>query len=75
MIELTYWNESLQPGLADWKAVYQFPQKKLMKKEIHQGNLYYRSRGSNRRISYKQIKKGLIKKQIFMEEALFIFPF
>ena len=75
MIALKYWNESLQPGLADWKTVYQFPQKELMEKEIHQGNLYYRSRGSNRRISYKQIKKGLIKKQIFIKEALFILPF
>ena len=39
MIELRYWNESLQIGLADWKTGYQFPQKELMEKEIHQGNL------------------------------------
>lgn len=75
MIVLSYWNESLQIGLADWKTVYQFPQKELMQKEIHQGNLYYRSKGSNKRISYKQIKKGLIKKQLFIEEPLFILPF
>ena len=75
MIELTYWNENLQPRLADWKTVYRFPQKELMEKEIHQGNLYYRSRGSSRRISYNQIKKGLIKKQIFIKEELFILPF
>jgi len=72
---LKYWNENLQIGLADWKNVYQFPQKQLMEKEIHQGNLYYRCKGSNKRVSYKQIKTGLIEKQIFLSEEIFIMPF
>jgi hypothetical protein len=59
MMVLKYLNPTYQIGLADWKQVYQFPQKELMIKEIHQGQLYYRLRGSACRISYKQLKKGL----------------
>lgn len=69
MIILKYWNAQLQIGLADWKTVYRFPQKEKMQIEIHQGKLCYRSRGSSRRISYQQIKKGLMRKQVFIKEA------
>ena len=65
----------LQVGLADWKQVYLFPQKELMIKEIHQGQLHYRLPGSSRRISYKQLKKGLQKKQIIIQEELYLLPF
>jgi hypothetical protein len=75
MIILKYWNPAYQIGLADWKQVYQFPQKELMIKEVHQGNLYYRCRASNRRITYKQLKKRLQKKQIVIEEELYLLPF
>jgi hypothetical protein len=61
--------------LVDWKTVYQFPQKELMFKEIHQGNLYYRIKGSSRRISYRQLKCGLLKRQIFIREELNLLPF
>lgn len=57
MIILKYWNAELQIGLADWKQVYKFPEKELMKKEIHQGCLCYRQSGSSKRISYKQVKR------------------
>lgn len=75
MIILKYWNETLQIGIADWKTVYQFPQKELMIKEIHQGNLYYRCSGSNHRISYRQLKKGLQKREIIIHEELYLLPF
>ena len=75
MIVLKYWNPALQIGLADWKRVYQFPKKELMIKEIHQGQLHYRLPGSSRRISYKQLKKGLQKKQIIIQEELSLLPF
>ena len=75
MIVLKYWNPALQIGLADWKQVYQFPKKELMIKEIHQGQLHYRLPGSSRRISYKQLKKGLQKKQIIIQEELNLLPF
>ena len=72
MIILEYWNENLKIGLADWKNVYQFPQIEMMYVEIHQGKLYYRVKGSSRRVSYDQVKKGLIKKRIVIKES---FPF
>jgi hypothetical protein len=68
MIELKYWNQTLQIGMADWKTVYKFPQKELMVHELHQGNLYYRRKGSDKRISYKQLKKRL-KKTAFYHEG------
>ena len=70
MIILKYWNEELLIGVADWKNVYQFPQQLLLQKEIHQGKLCYRSRGSSKRISYRQLKKGLIKKKMIIKEVL-----
>ncbi|OSZ81396.1 hypothetical protein CAP36_09225 [Chitinophagaceae bacterium IBVUCB2] len=75
MIKLKYWNEALQIAMADWKTVYQFPERELMIKEIHQGNLYYRRCGSNQRISYRQLKKGLQKKEIIIYEELNLLPF
>lgn len=75
MIVLKYWNEAHQIGMANWKTVYQFAQKELMKKEIHQGNLYYRCSGCNHRISYRQLKKGLQKKEILIYEELHLLPY
>ena len=68
MIILKYYNAKLQIGLADWKTVYQFPQAEKLMTEIHQGNLYYRCRGSAGRISYRQIRQGLEKKEIRLQE-------
>lgn len=70
MIILKYWNAQLQIGMQDWKTVYQFPQQEKMSVEIHQNKLYYRIRGQSKRISYSQLKKGLIKKQIIIKEHL-----
>lgn len=75
MIIMKYWNPHYKIGLADWRRVYQFPQQELMIKEMHQGRLYYRLRGSSRRISFNQLKKGLQKKQIIIREELYQPPF
>jgi hypothetical protein len=70
MIILKYWNEKLQIALLDWRNVYQFPLKEKMSIEVHQGKLYYRCRGASKRVSYDQLKKGLIKKQIILYNDL-----
>lgn len=70
MVILKYWNAQLQIGMADWKNVYQFPQQQLMQTEIHQGNLYYRLKGSSKRISYNQIKAGLVKNKHIIKEDM-----
>lgn len=56
--------------MGDWKTVYQFPQQQLMITEMHQGNLYYRLKGSSVRISYQQLKKGLVRKQVVIDDRL-----
>ena len=75
MIILKYWNPNYQIGLANWKQVYHFPEAELMIKEMHQGRLYYRLKGSSHRISYSQLKKGLQKKEIIIKEELNLLPF
>ena len=70
MIILKYWNEQLQIAMMDWRNVYQFPQQEKMYVEIHQTKIYYRCRGKLKRISYQQLKNGLIKKQIVLQEDL-----
>ena len=40
-----------------------FPPKKMIN-EVYRGALYYRVKGSARRISYIQLKKGLIRRSM-----------
>ena len=49
-------------------ALPEFPQAEKLIIEFHQGNLYYRCRGSAGRISYRQIRQGLEKKEIRLQE-------
>ncbi|MGQ0737977.1 MAG: hypothetical protein ACT4OJ_02850 [Bacteroidota bacterium] len=64
MILLKYWNPKYQIAMADWQNAWQFPEKEKMQTEIYRGALYYRLRGSARRISYLQLKKGLQRKSM-----------
>lgn len=64
MVLLKYWNPKYEIALADWQSAYQFPQKLKMQIEVYRGALYYRAKGSARRISYLQLKKGLQRKNM-----------
>ena len=46
-----------------------------LKTIMHQGNLSYRLPVSGKRVSYRSIKKGLIKKQIIIKEEQYRVPF
>jgi hypothetical protein len=70
MVILKYWNPQLNIGLEDFKNAWQFPQQIKMFTEVQQGRLYFRLMGSSKRISYEQVKKGLIKKQVRIHEWL-----
>lgn len=63
-------NPQLKIGLVSWREAWlfddEFPEKLFI--EVHKGNLVFRKRGSSERFSYKQIKKGLIRKKIFIKE-------
>jgi hypothetical protein len=46
-----------------------------LKTIIYQGLLTYRLPVSGKRISYRTLKKGLIKKKIILQQSLYILPF
>jgi len=75
MIVLKYWNPQYKIAFAGWQTVYQFPQKIKMLSEVYRGELYYRIPGSSKRTSYKQLKRGLQKKQIIIQEEIKLLPF
>lgn len=70
-IHFRYYNQRLNLGMVDVKQVYQLnPQPTLLNLEVYRGKLVYRASGSSRRISYDQLKKGLVKKSFVMEEEV-----
>ena len=68
-------NPNLKIGLVSWLEAWlfegEFPEKLFT--EVHKGKLVFRRRGSAVRISYRQIKKCLIKKEIIIKEPLLPF--
>lgn len=67
-ITANYFNPVLKIALVNWRQAWDIsgtnPEQLLT--EIYKGNLVFRKKGSTHRISYKQLKKGLIKKQIIL---------
>lgn len=62
-INLQHVNQQLNIGMSDWKNAYLLtPQLLKLIAEVYKGRLVYRIPGSSKRISYSNIKKGLIKK-------------
>jgi hypothetical protein len=63
-------NPKLNIGLVNWREAWlfssEYPEKLFI--EVHKGKLVFRQRGSSVRISYQQIKKGLIKKEMMIKE-------
>jgi hypothetical protein len=59
-IQLRYVNARLHIGLVSWREAYLLqPTVILLKVEVDQGRLVYRAKGSPRRYTYHQVKKGL----------------
>jgi len=77
IITIRYFNPVLKIGLQDVKNAWYLADKTPVQLTtiIYQGALYFRFPGSGRRISYKQLKKGLIKKQIDLIMPLDLLPF
>jgi hypothetical protein len=70
-LHFRYYNERLKLGMVDIKNVYQLePELMLLYIEVYRGKLVYRAKGSSRRISYEQVKKGLVKKSFSVEEEV-----
>jgi len=76
-IEIKYYHPQLKIGLENIKEAWILIDLKNpieLKTIIHQGNLYYRFPGSGKRISYRRLKKGLIKQEISIPVNLLV-PF
>lgn len=77
-IEIKYYHPELKIGLETIKNVWLLSDLKdpvELKTVIHQGNLYYRLPQSGRRISYRTLKRGLIKKNIRILLPEILLPF
>jgi len=77
IIAIRYFNPALKIGLEDVRNAWYLADKTPVQLNtiLYQGALYFRFPGSGRRISYKQLKKGLIKKQIDLILPLELLPF
>lgn len=70
-IELRYINLRLQIGMVNIKQVYRLsPGIVPLFPEVHRGKLVYRARGSAKRTSYDQLKKGLVKQKRVIEQVV-----
>ena len=70
-IQLNYINVKLQIGMVNWKEVYLLhPHIVRLIPEVDKGRLVYRAKGVAKRLSYSQIKRGLIKKSVIIKEEV-----
>lgn len=69
-VEIKLINPQLKIGVADWRRVYLLSPLTVLNAEIHKGMLVYRAKGSSKRFTYQQIKKGLIRKKMIIREHL-----
>ncbi len=75
-IKIKYMHPGLNLGMQDIRNVWlltNVPEK--LSTSIHQGNLIFRFPLSGKRISYKTLKKGLIRKQIVIRKTCQLLPF
>lgn len=68
-IKCSYYNPLYQIAFSNWRELYLLTEKEgftLLTVEVYQGQLAYRCKGSSKRISWQNIKKGLLKKEVFL---------
>ena len=70
-IHFRYYNQRLNLGMVDVKNVYDLKAEPVrLQPEVYRGKLVYRAKGSQHRISYDQLKQGLIKKIFAVEDEV-----
>ncbi|MGQ0738068.1 MAG: hypothetical protein ACT4OJ_03320 [Bacteroidota bacterium] len=78
IIGIKYFHPRLQIGLEDIRNAWLISEKKepvQLKTVIHQGRLHYRLPQSGKRISYRTLKKGLVKKKMNIRLPYQLLPF
>jgi hypothetical protein len=75
-INICYFHPGLNVGLQDIKNAWLLSEKPIkLSVALHQGSLVYRLPATGKRISYRTLKKGLIKKKIIIKQPLYLLPF
>ena len=75
-IIISYYNPNLKIGLQDVRNAWLLSDSPTkLSTALHRGNLVYRVPGSDKRISYRKLKKGLLKKQIIINQPFHLLPF
>ena len=72
-IRLQYYHPQFKIAFSHWRNLYLLKDNndfELLSVEVYHGQLVYRVKGSHHRITWKQIKKGLLKR-----ETLLYLPF
>lgn len=69
--ECTYFSPRFNIAFADWQNVYLLDVKPvLLHPKVHRGALVYRIPETGRRISYKKLKKNLVKQKVVVRLPL-----
>ena len=75
-ISIKYINPILNLGIEDVRNVWLLSASPVkLTTNIHQGSLIFRLPVSGKRISYKTLKRGLIKKQLIIRRPYQLLPF
>ena len=75
-IIIRYFHPDHKIGLQDIRNVWLLDKVPVkLKTSIYRGNLIFRFPGSGKRISYRTLKKGLIKKTIILKQPVELLPF
>jgi hypothetical protein len=75
-IIIRHYNPELKIGLQDVRNAWLLAEQPIkLNCTLHQGNLTYRISVSNKRISYRTLKKGLRRKEIIIKQRVYLLPF
>jgi hypothetical protein len=75
-IYIKYVHLKLNIGLQDVKNVWLLePEPVQLTVAVHRGSLVYRMPVSGKRISYRQLKKNLVKRPFVIKRPLYVLPF
>ncbi|MEO6330310.1 MAG: hypothetical protein ABIO55_15355 [Ginsengibacter sp.] len=75
-IIITHFHPLLNIGLQDIRSVWLLTNTPVkLTTTLHRGNLVFRIPVSGKRISYRSLKKGLVKKKIVIRQHVELLPF
>ena len=71
IIVCTYFSPAYNIAFADWQTVYLLSEKPVaLYPKVHRGALVYRIPTTGKRISYKKLKRNLVKQKVIVRVSL-----